>query len=203
MRPFGWPECKPNYLRAIADWEAGWCKPAPAAGPEKEPDSTDLTVAELALAYRQFTAGYYVKNGRPTTEQHDIQLSTKPLREMFGHSLVADFTPPMLKAVRQVFIDAELCRNEVNKRTRRLVRIFAWGVEEGLVPSPVFWGLKAVKGIKKQRSATGLKHRRFSVTPLQVGQERRPLLRGSRLPQDLPSVDRLSLAWRLSARPIR
>jgi integrase len=29
--------------------------------------------------------------------------------------------------------------------------MFAWGVEEGLVPSAVHWGLKAVKGLKKGR----------------------------------------------------
>src|SRR5436305_10305605 len=48
-----------------------------------------------------------------------------------------------------------------------------------------------------------LRQRRFSITPLQVGQEDRPFLRGSRLPHDLPSVQRLFLARRLSGRPIR
>jgi integrase len=149
--PFGTAECKARYLRAIADWEANQRKPAAPVNPEPASRSNDLTVNELALAYRRFAAGYYVKNGKPTTEQRDVQLSIRPLREMFGHAIVAEFTPPQLKVVRQEFIEAGLCRNEVNKRTRRLVRMFAWGVEEGLVPSPVYWGLKAVKGIKKGR----------------------------------------------------
>jgi integrase len=40
----------------------------------------------------------------------------------------------------------------VNQRTQRLVRMFAWGVEEAMVPPQVHWGLKAVKGLKKGRS---------------------------------------------------
>src|SRR5262249_21180774 len=52
-------------------------------------------------------------------------------------------------------------------------------------------------------SATELRYRRFPITPLQVGQEQRPFLRGSRLPHDLPSVPRLVLARRLAGGPIR
>jgi integrase len=145
--PHGTPECKAKYLRAVADWEASGRK----AERKAEPAGSDLTINELALAYRQFAASYYLKNGEPTSEQHDIGLSIRPLRELFGDMVVAEFGPPQLKAVRQAFIDSGLCRAEVNKRTRRVVRMFAWGVEDGIVPSPVYWGLKAVKGIKKGR----------------------------------------------------
>ncbi|MHB1559302.1 MAG: hypothetical protein ACYC61_17770 [Isosphaeraceae bacterium] len=37
-----------------------------------------ITVNELALAYSQFAAGYYVEGGGPTTEQRDIRLSVSP-----------------------------------------------------------------------------------------------------------------------------
>jgi integrase len=150
--PYGTAECKARYLRAIADWEANGRRPAPPSNPEPPPGSNDLTVNELLLAYRQFAASYYVKDGVPTTEQRNIKLSIRPLREMFGHVVVAEFSPPQLKAVRQAFIDADLCRNEVNKRTRRIIRLFGWGVEEGLVPAAVHWALKAVRGLKKGRS---------------------------------------------------
>ena len=49
-------------------------------------------------------------------------------------------------------VDSGLCRNEVNKRSRRLIRMFGWGVEEGKVPAQVHWGLKAIAGLKKGRS---------------------------------------------------
>ena len=42
-----------------------------------------------------------------------------------------------LKAVRQAFIAGDLCRGEVNKRTRRIVRMFKWAVAEELLPASV------------------------------------------------------------------
>src|ERR1039457_7579588 len=54
-----------------------------------------------------------------------------------------------------------------------------------------------------QRSATELRTRCFAITLLQVSQEQRSLLLGSRLPHDLAAVQRLYLARRLSGRPIR
>ena len=49
----------------------------------------------------------------------------------------------------------------------------------------------------------GLGLRRFSIAPLQVGQEQRPFLRGPRLPHDRTAVQRLGLAWWLAGRSIR
>jgi integrase len=148
---FGTAECQANYHRTIGEWLAnGRRLPDPsgdnASGPE------DLTINELALAYTRFADGYYRKNGKPTSEVRDICLSIRPLRTLFGTLPARDFGPLHLKAVRQAFIDGGLCRNEVNKRTRRIVRLFGWGVEEAMVPSQVHWGLKAVKGLKRGRS---------------------------------------------------
>jgi integrase len=149
---FGTAECLANYHRAVAEWLAnGRRAPAPpadgkAGGPE------DLTVNELALAYLEFAESYYRKNDKPTSEVRDIRLSIRPLRELFGILPARDFGPLQLKSVRQAIVDSGLCRNEVNKRTRRLVRLFGWGVEEAIVPPSVHWGLKAVKGLKKGRS---------------------------------------------------
>jgi integrase len=148
---FGTAECQANYHRTIGDWLAnGRSMPGPSG--DNASGSADLTINELALAYLQFADGYYRKNGEPTSEIRDIRLSIRPLRELFGILPVHDFGPLQLKAVRRAMIDSGLCRNEVNKRTRRLVRLFGWGVEEAMVPPQVHWGLKAVKGLRKGRS---------------------------------------------------
>jgi integrase len=149
--PYGTPECRARYLRALADWEAAHRRPAGEPTADPPAGASDLTLNELLLAYLQYADGYYVKRGEPTTEVRDIRLSIAPLKERFGNTIAAEFTPRQLKDVRQAFIDSGLCRNEVNKRTRRIVRLFAWGVMEGLVPASVHWGLKAVEGIKKGR----------------------------------------------------
>ncbi len=49
-------------------------------------------------------------------------------------------------------VNAKLCRNEVNKRTGRIVRAFKWGVENELIPPSVHHGLKAVPGLRRGRS---------------------------------------------------
>jgi hypothetical protein len=54
-----------------------------------------------------------------------------------------------------------------------------------------------------QRSATQLRWRQFPVAPFQVGKEGRTSLLRSGLPHDLAPVPCLSLARRLSGRPIR
>lgn len=149
--PFGTADCHACYLRAIADREAAGRWHAGAARPEAQAGASDLTINELPVAYRRFAASYHVKDGRSTTEQRAIQLSLRPQCDIYGHELVAEVKPAQLRVIRQAFIDAGLCRNEVNKRTRRLTRLFGWGGEEGLVPAPVHWAPKAAKGIRRGR----------------------------------------------------
>ncbi len=49
-------------------------------------------------------------------------------------------------------IEAGLCRNEVNKRVRHVVRAFKWAVSEELVRPSVHHGLKAVDGLRRGRA---------------------------------------------------
>jgi site-specific recombinase XerD len=49
-------------------------------------------------------------------------------------------------------IDSGLCRNEVNKRTGRITRLFKWAVAEGTVPPSVHHGLLAVSGLRRGRA---------------------------------------------------
>jgi integrase len=148
---FGTAECEAMYHRVLTEWLANGRR-LPAPPDDDQADAPEeLNVNDVALAYAEFAATYYTKRGRPTTEVRDIRLSIRPLRELFGLLPAKDFTPGALKAVRQAFVDSGLCRNEVNKRTRRLVRMFGWAVEEGMVPAEVHWGLKAVKGLKEGR----------------------------------------------------
>src|SRR5215467_4576570 len=57
--------------------------------------------------------------------------------------------PAALKAVRRRFIDAGLCRNEVNRRTRLIVRMFKWAVADEMVPPAVHQALSTVEGLRK------------------------------------------------------
>jgi integrase len=149
--PYGTTECNVRYLQALTEWEAAGRHAArvPASKPPAETD--DLTINELMVAYLQFADAYYVKNGRPTSEPGNIRLAIRLLRQLYGDMQAGRFGPLQLKAVRQAMVDGGLCRNEVNRRVRLIVRGFKWAVAEGMVPHSVHHGLKSVDGLKKGR----------------------------------------------------
>lgn len=142
---------KLEYERLIKE---RWSAPLPsrARGPGNAAEADDLTVSELILAYLQHADGYYRKNGQPTTEPVNIRLAMRPLRQLYGPTIAREFGPRALKAVRQAMLEGDLCRTEINKRVRHVVRAFRWAVENELVPPSVHHGLKAVPGLKRGRS---------------------------------------------------
>jgi integrase len=140
----GSQESKAEYKRLLAEYLSGGFRPGSAG--------SDLTVNELAVEYLKFADEYYLKNGQPSKEPEDIGYAIRPLRQLYGHTLAAEFGPIRLKAVRRAMIDANLCRNEINKRIGKLIRMFKWGVSEELIPGSVFHALQAVAGLRRGRS---------------------------------------------------
>jgi len=74
------------------------------------------------------------------------------LKQLYGHTQVANFGPLALKALREHWIRAGLCRNVINQRAGIVRRIFKWGVSEALVPQAVLQGLQAVDGLRRGRT---------------------------------------------------
>ena len=60
---------------------------------------------------------------------------------MFGDLPARDFGPKKLKAVREAIIATGICRNEVNRRVRIIVRGIKWAVGEELIPPSVHLAL--------------------------------------------------------------
>ena len=141
---FGSQESEAEYRRLLAEYLSGGLRATPRAA--------DLTINELLIEYLKFADGYYLKNGEPTKEPEDIRYATKPLRQLYGHTLAAEFGPLRLKAVRQAMVDAGWCRNLVNQRVGKVTRLFKWAVSEELIPASVHHGLKAVTGLRRGRS---------------------------------------------------
>lgn len=138
-----------EYDRLVAEWlAAGRTPPAMSAAA-----APDYTVAELIAGYLDFAREYYRKGGGTTSEVENIRLAMRPLRRLYGHTAAASFGPKSLKAVRAAMVEADLCRREVNKRVRHVVRAFKWAVEEELVPAAVHHGLRAVSGLRAGRTS--------------------------------------------------
>lgn len=140
LGPHGSAASHREYDRLITEWIAnGRTTPKP---------KSDATVVELIVAYVRHCKSYY----RGSSECEATMYSLRPLKDLYGRLPVAEFSPLKLKAVRQKMIDANLCRNEINKRVGRIKRMFRWGVENELVPGNVLVDLQAVAGLAGGRS---------------------------------------------------
>jgi integrase len=76
----------------------------------------------------------------------------RPVLAAYGHTLARDFGPLALKAVRQGWISAGLARRYINQRVGRIVRAWAWAVENEMLPADSWHALKAVQGLRAGRS---------------------------------------------------
>ena len=95
---------------------------------------------------------YRHPDGRLTSEIHNWNQVERVTRELYGHTLVREFGPLALKAIRQRMIDEKLCRTVMNRRVAKVRHIFKWGMGEQLVRPEVYTALTAVSGLQQGRT---------------------------------------------------
>ncbi len=148
---YGSPESHEKYARLLSEWRLAVghlyrsIKPKPA---EASP-----SVDDLILAYFRHVQAYYVKDGRPTSEQDNIRQALRFLRRCHGRTPAGEFGPVALKVVRQSMIDAGRSRRLINKDVHRIRAMFRWAAAEELYPGDSLAALSAVAGLEKGRSA--------------------------------------------------
>lgn len=120
LGPHGSPESYAEYARVMAEWRAGNGYVAPARGHA-------VTIADLVLGFLRFAEKYSRK------ERDEFTLVGKALCATHAQVSVAEFGPRAFKAVRQTWVDAGNSRGVINQRAGRIMRMFAWGVENELV----------------------------------------------------------------------
>jgi len=156
---------KDKYDRLIAEWLATGRQIPPSQVPSSVPPNTVAassfslddalpTVAEVLAAYWEHAEGYYRgPDGTSSPELGCILAAYRPLRKLYDDLPAAQFSPKKLKAVREHMVNSGLARTTINYHTGRIKRVFAWAVENKLVPPSVYHGLQAVRGLKTGRSA--------------------------------------------------
>jgi integrase len=138
-----------EYNRIVAEWMANGRTLIKSSGN----GSSDLSVAELLLAFWNHAQDYYRRpDGTQTNEVGNFADVIRPLRKLYGDTVVTDFGPIALKAVRQKMIESGWCRTNINRQINRVKHIFRWGTENEIVPASVYYGLQAVSGLKAGRS---------------------------------------------------
>jgi integrase len=162
-----------KYHRLVAEHLAERREPPPPV-----PSDAPLTVTELIARYWRFAKSYYVKDDKPASEIPSIKLALGFVRRLYGRTPAREFSPKKLKAVREAMITHEIARKVkvidektgsvtwerkvirkglsrkcINKTVGRVKRMFAWAVEEELLPAEVHGALMRVKGLKRGKSA--------------------------------------------------
>jgi integrase len=145
---YGTEESKAKYDALISEWLAG--------GRILPSTNGDLTVNEMLSAYLEYAEGYYVKNGRPTSQLNSVRQVIRTVRQPLGDTEANKFTPNMLEAVRTRFVDSgTLARPTVNRLVRLAVGMFRWAAAKGLISPSVWHGLLAYEkqfSLKKGRT---------------------------------------------------
>jgi integrase len=149
---YGSPDSRVAYQRIVAEWLASKAVPISHDPIKAEAVRADLRINELLVAYLEFAAGYYTKNGRPTGELANMKDAVKPLQALYETLPVSQFGPTGPRAVRERMIGNGFSRKVVNARINRVRRIFKWGVERELIAPGVLQGLQSVAPLKQGRS---------------------------------------------------
>jgi len=141
---YGTAESRRQYARLIAELGSA---PAVASLPADPQDAwQQITLVELMAASLAHARDYYPAQSCETAR---IIEALRILKELYGDSLVAEFTPKRLKAVRQAMIDKGLGRKLINGRVQKITRMFKWGVSEDLLPASIHSALSKVEGLRR------------------------------------------------------
>ena len=112
---------------------------------------SDLTLAELMEPYLDHCSTYYGTGSRTTTAA--IKLALCHVVPEWGLIAGAEFSPRVLKAIREEMIKQGLARTTINGRIGKIKGWVKWLVSEGLVAPEVWHGLQSVPSLKKGRTA--------------------------------------------------
>src|SRR5260370_15230403 len=155
---YGSPESRERYARILSERfrsdPLGAGAHTTTAAISAATIDTNLSVNELCLFYLKFAETYYVSDGQPTGELHNVKDALRSLRTLYGTTRAAEVGPRALKQVRQHMIEIQdLSGGVVNSRIDRLKRMFKGAVREEMVPSSIYEALRTVSGLRFGRSS--------------------------------------------------
>jgi integrase len=141
----GTPEALTAYNRFCAELQSN---PTVLLSAGKE----YVTVRELAAAFLDYAKA----NVDPASYSFNRVIALDFLDKLYGDNFpVNDFKPRDLKLVREEMVKSRrFCRNIVNRFSNCIISIFAWGVENDLVPETTWRALKVVKSLRKGDEGT-------------------------------------------------
>ncbi|MBP3959450.1 tyrosine-type recombinase/integrase [Gemmata sp. G18] len=161
----GGAEANTAYRKFSQDWIEGKYDQMAGSGMKA---GGGLSVAILAERWMEHVRGYYTKDGLPTTEVKTCLAAARLVNEELGMTLAADFTPAALRECRTKLVGYGHSRTTVNSYVNRVVRMFAWGAGQSLVPAAVHSALKLVESLKPGRSPAPDRPKKQPATNQQI-----------------------------------
>src|SRR4051794_37826336 len=152
LGPHGTKVSRNEYDRLVGEWLRQGRQVGRQPGPSHTFDS-DLCVNQLIVAYLRHAHAYYRKNGWLTSEYSDIVYALRHVKRLYGRRPVSEFGPIALQTVMQEFVATGWARSTVNKQSRRVKRMFRWGVSQELIPSSIYEAIATVEGLRKGRTS--------------------------------------------------
>ncbi len=138
---YGSPESRQRYDAICRDWLAG-----------QDPTRVVLTIADLAVQFLEWAQTYFRHpDGTPTREADNLRRAVQVLVDVHGPTLVGEFGPLKLKAVRAEMVRRGWCRTNVNRETWRVRRLFSWAVENELCAPEIKQALWDVPALREGR----------------------------------------------------
>jgi hypothetical protein len=125
--------------------------------PLRESERKELSIKELLARY-----WIAAKRSLQPDSLDPIKRPLKVLRRLYGDTLVEQFGPTQLKALRIEMDRMKWSRNGINEATRRIRTMFGWGVGEELVEPTVHLRLRGVRVLRKGEGG----HERKRVMPV-------------------------------------
>jgi len=104
----------------------------------------------MILAYLKHARDYYRLNHGENKEAGCINDALAVLQEQgYGREPADAFRPRDLKKVREAMIAKNWARSYINCQVNRVKRMFAYAVEEDMIPGSAYHALLVVKGLRK------------------------------------------------------
>jgi integrase len=143
---WGSPEADQRYAAFLRDFLA-----SPEDKPVIRKETAPLLWIELARRWtEEILARPYPSHDAARQAESMCRLSLDPVLDQFEGIPVAQFTPAKLLLVRDELVrSGRLCRKEINRRIRYVVRVLEWAVERELAVGVPIHDLQCVKPLRR------------------------------------------------------
>ena len=140
-----------EYDRVVGEWIAAGRVVSTTTYSDASADG--ITVSILIAGFWEHVQRYYrMPDGSPTSEVDNMRQALRPVRKLYGDTLISKLGPLSLRALQEKMIGYGWCRTFINRQINRVRMCFKWGVGAELIPSTVYEALRTVPALRAGRS---------------------------------------------------